>query len=261
LFLKSRAVFLIVWNRDTEFDPAGCYTEGELRFEHLPLAYWLEYVRSVSPGSQVVVMQNKCDTGRGDPPPADVADLPNVTFSAQTGHHRDVLLAYLRQAFDNELAKQTIRSYQDADEARPPAQRTHRTISHQHFLELCEREGDKVSSPKELLRFLHNTGVVYHQPELFEGRVILDQRWAIEAIYSIYHRQRSYRQLKRKLGRFRLSDLNDLVWQEDGFSADVQKRLRRKGRRIRGAGTASGAGRGRARDRSAAGDGGRPVGG
>jgi internalin A len=237
LFLKSRAVFLIVWDRDTELNPAGCYSEGDLRFEHLPLAYWLEYVRTASPGSPVIVVQTKCDDGQGHPPPADVASLPNVTFSAKTAQGRDILLAHLKQMFANELShhaahtigigrwnvKQTIRGYQDADEARPPAERTHRTITHAHFVELCQREGDKVSSPTELLRYLHNTGVVYYQPELFEGAIILDQRWAIEAIYCIYDRRRTYPVLRRKHGRFKLSDLNDLSWAEAGFSASEQK--------------------------------------
>ena len=46
LFLKSRAVFLIVWDRLTEQQPT--YREGDLEFEHLPLQYWLDYVRAVN---------------------------------------------------------------------------------------------------------------------------------------------------------------------------------------------------------------------
>ena len=63
LFLKSRAVFVIVWDQQTETNPQGCYQEGDFTFAHLPLAYWLEYVRQSSPGSHIIVVQSKCDDG------------------------------------------------------------------------------------------------------------------------------------------------------------------------------------------------------
>jgi internalin A len=53
---------------------------------------------------------------------------------------------------------------------------------------------------------------VYYQENLFHDQIILDQRWAIEAIYSIFHRESTYRQLKSKNGRFQRIDLHDLVW-------------------------------------------------
>ncbi len=69
LFLRSRAVFLLLWtpaleNRDE-------YTENGLTLRNQPLAYWLDYVRSLAgEDSPVIVVQSQCDRGvRPQPPP------------------------------------------------------------------------------------------------------------------------------------------------------------------------------------------------
>ena len=61
LFVKHRAVFLVVWDRATEGIPT--YEEDDLVFENFSLQYWLDYVRAASPGAPVVVVENKCDDG------------------------------------------------------------------------------------------------------------------------------------------------------------------------------------------------------
>jgi internalin A len=236
LFLTGRAVFLVVWNSDTDFDPTSYHVEGRLRFEHLSLAYWLEYVRIVSPGSPVIVVQSKCDDGKGHAPPADMAGMPHVTFSAKTGHNRDVLLAYVQGVIESELVcrpaytigigrwkvKLVIRGYQSADAFRQPAKRQHRTITLAHFLALCEHERETISSPMALLQYLHDTGVLYYHPRLFQGHIILDHRWVLDAIYCIY-RGRAHSLLCGKHGRFTLRDLNDLCWGEAGYTEAEQR--------------------------------------
>jgi internalin A len=117
--------------------------------------------------------------------------------------------------------KQTLLDYKEQDEARVPAERQYRTISYTHFQALCDAQGGHVSSARELLRYLHHTGIVYYQEHLFNQQIILDQRWAIEAIYTIFHREKSYPYLKRQGGRFRLSDLDTLFW-KDRFSQAEQ---------------------------------------
>lgn len=65
--------------------------------------------------------------------------------------------------------------------------------------------------------------MLYHDPALFHGDIILDQRWAIEAIYTLFHREKCYRQLSKRHGRFTLNDLNDLAWEDAGFTRDEQR--------------------------------------
>lgn len=63
LFLRSRALFLVVWDKETETQPS--YQEDGFTFGHEPLKYWLDYVEDVAPGAPVIVVENKCDDGRG----------------------------------------------------------------------------------------------------------------------------------------------------------------------------------------------------
>jgi internalin A len=234
LFLRSRAVFLIVWDRESDQQPG--YQEDEFFFAHFPRSYWLDYVREASPDSAVILVENKCDTGVGSGASLPTV-YPQLPFSAKTGYGRATLLGAIRDACEREFAalgartigigrwhvKQTLLEYRKQDEARAPADKRHRTISYQHFQELCDAQHGRVTSARELLRYLHNTGVVYHQEDLFHNQIILDQRWAIEAIYTIFHREKSYRQLTRRRGRFYPSDLHDWAWQEQNFTPDEQR--------------------------------------
>ena len=81
-------------------------------------------------------------------------------------------------------ALQTLR---DADAAVPPDQRQYRTITQEHFHRLCHNAGN-VSSPKQLLHFLNNSGIVFYRDGLFQDRIVLDQGWALDAIYAIFNR-------------------------------------------------------------------------
>jgi len=42
--------------------------------------------------------------------------------------------------------------------------------------------------PAAELQFLHNKGVVFHSPGLFHDRIILDQSWALDAVYAVFDR-------------------------------------------------------------------------
>lgn len=216
LFLRSKALFLIVWDCTTERQPG--YELDGIRYEHYPLAYWLKYVESIDPNARVIVVENKCDDARASPLPASTLKQPSFAVSAQEGHGREVLLAQIREFARQELAdtgrrrigrgrwnvKQRLLEYME--EGR-------RTISYTEFEALCQAQQGAVSSPEALLRYLHNTGVLFYDELLFEGRIILDQRWAIEAIYTVLDRGRCYRQLRRRQGRFTRQDLDDLAWE------------------------------------------------
>ena len=239
LFLKSRAVFLIVWDATTEKMPY--YKQGELRFDNHPLNYWCDYVRSVSPKSPVIVVQNKCDSRSDDSAViADIGAWPSVSFSAKKGRGKAPLLGHLREACEELLAtdqytigsgraevKKKIKALHAEDEkrARENKEKKYQLLSKEDFDDFCAEENRselRVSSTDELLSYFHHTGVLYYENNTFGNQIILDQRWAIDAIYTIYHRDSAYRQLCAKKGRFTRQDLNDLVWEEQGYSAQEQ---------------------------------------
>ena len=87
-------------------------------------------------------------------------------------------------------------------------------ISQAEFLALCEEAGD-VSSPPLLLDYLHNIGTVFYRQGLFGDDIILDQAWALDAVYAVFHREfKAFKTIERYGGRFRRSDLAEWVWQE-----------------------------------------------
>jgi internalin A len=80
LFLKSRAVFPLVWTRKSE---AGQFhTHRGFTFRNHPLAYWLAYVHTFGGArSPVLVIQSQCDRPEDecDPPlPADALAGPDA---------------------------------------------------------------------------------------------------------------------------------------------------------------------------------------
>jgi hypothetical protein len=48
---------------------------------------------------------------------------------------------------------------------------SYRTLSYAHFHRLCAAQQGQVTSAYELLRYLHNTGVVYYQEDLCSGQI------------------------------------------------------------------------------------------
>lgn len=108
--------------------------------------------------------------------------------------------------------RQRLRDMLAGDRERPPAEKRHRTLSREQFLALCAEVGN-VSDPDALLDFLHLTGVVYHRPGQFGGRIILDQTWALDAIYTVLHREKTLPHLLLD-GRFTRPHLAGLAWQE-----------------------------------------------
>ena len=78
-----------------------------------------------------------------------------------------------------------------------------------------------VSSPEYLLEYLHNTGVIFYRKGLFNDNIILDQGWALEAVYAVFHREKCYGQLRQLKGRFTRALLELLVWKK--YSASEQQ--------------------------------------
>ncbi|HME24943.1 MAG TPA: leucine-rich repeat domain-containing protein [Acetobacteraceae bacterium] len=241
LFLCTSAVFLLVWARETE--NASVHEYQGVTFQNQPLTYWLAYVRHLAGTvSPVLIVQTRCDRPQDEAlaPPVSEADMAgfghrvSLHYSALNDRKREVLDGALREAvgwlrehhgvaeigIGRMQVQRALQAMRDADAAVPPQQRQYRTITQEHFRRLCDEAGN-VSSPGELLRFLHNTGIVFYRQGLFEDRIVLDQGWALEAIYAVFSRDKCWRELKRLRGRFTRPLLELLVW--GGHSIEEQK--------------------------------------
>jgi internalin A len=243
LFLKSRALFVVVWTpaaeNNTEYEHRG------MRFRNQPLPYWLDYVRHAAGNvCPVVLVQNQCDTPQDEvlQPPADpellkaFPYLQQVHYSAKEDRKRDSLNEALREAIRHlrgqegittigkgrMRVRQQLQKWLDEDARRDRDRRQHRTLTQQQFQQLCAEVGD-VSSPDSLLEYLHNAGIVFYRRGLFRDEIVLDQSWALDAIYTVFNREQCYRQLELLGGRFTRSLLEALAWPLEKYSREEQE--------------------------------------
>ena len=236
LFLRTSAIFLAVWARETEDAETNTYDGIVFRNQRLP--YWLAYIRHLaSSDSPVLIVQTRCDRlqDRAMAPPLTDADTAAIglcvplPYSALNDLGRPGLdeglrnaIAFMRECQGTAAigigrmhVLRALQDMRDADAALKPGKRRYRVISQAHFRQLCDQAG-QVSDPIQLLRYLHNAGTVFYRDGLFGDRVVLDQGWALDAIYAVFNREKSYRELKRLRGRFTRPLLELLVWGEHG---------------------------------------------
>jgi internalin A len=241
LFMSTRAVFLIVWTTRSENDEG--YTHNNTTSHNFMLPYWLESIRhSGGKASPMVVVQNWCDEARDKTviPPAESRMLEafpywqTVHYSAKFNQGRGALDDALAQAiawlWENTgvarigkgrmNVKWELERLRDQDAELPPEQRKHRTLSKADFQSLCDKAGG-VSDSNLLLDYLHESGIVFYRKGLFGDQIVLDQAWALDAVYTVFHREKCYRHLVDSKGRFKRTLLDALVWGK--YSSEEQE--------------------------------------
>ena len=229
LFLHGQAVFLLLWT--PELERTSSYEENGVTLRHRPLSYWLDYIRNfASTEASVLIVQSQCDTRdkRVLYPPALADDFPFHRFievSARTGLNLGTLKEHIRESVRDRFERRPpppiglgrikvrdrLRQMLEEDQKRESAHRQHRLLERPEFERLCEDLGG-ISDKEAMLDFLYHNGVIFYRPGLFQNQIILDQNWALEAIYSIFHRDKCHKQLKKLQGRFSREDLELLIW-------------------------------------------------
>jgi internalin A len=234
LFVRTRAVFLILWAKDLENRRE--YELDGLRFRNYPLRYWVEYIRHLGErASAELIVQTRCDTP-GDEMrrfPVEPSLLEalgyckELHYSALNDRGRAALDEALRDAVGwlrdparmgtpmigagRMRVQRRLKAMREADQKiADAAQRCHRTLTQEDFVAICEKEGG-VSEPAQLLQYLNNCDVVFYRKGLFNDAIVLDHAWALDAIYAVFNRERCYRQLNRSHGRFTRPLLEALV--------------------------------------------------
>jgi internalin A len=230
LFVRSRSVFLLVWSEDTRPELTPHAMIDGVRFDNQPLAYWVEYVRHVGDGrSPVVIAQAKRDLDGERDPPIDRVLLDPLVFrrevhtSAAEPDGLDELQAALRRAVAELRRSQgqtEIPTSWDRLRRRIVGQRNsdgtwpdnYRSIALTTLATWGRDAGVKV--PEHALFYLHNAGVVFHRPGLFANQIILDQQWALDAVYAVFDRTRAVPVLRDNGGRFTRPLLEGLIWRD-----------------------------------------------
>lgn len=235
LFMRTRALFLLVWDQRTEHETHSLDEFGE-RYENFGLAYWLDYVKALS-GSPVLVVQNKVDAPSDKqlahgvdllplyPPPGGIIDFAHVSAQRDNDPGMAALAASIRAALAQieSIGYELPTSWVEVRDLLARMER--RYIDWDEYLALCEPHGLIDSQPLSLALFLHQAGALFYEPGQFGDRLILDQRWAIDAVYALLDRRgAAYRDL-RLAGRNGLSLelLRDRVWRH--FAPDEHQLL------------------------------------
>ncbi|NEW99350.1 leucine-rich repeat domain-containing protein [Rhodopseudomonas sp. BR0G17] len=243
LFMRSHSAFLLVWTPG--FEDTAEHAHGGLVFRNQPLVYWLDYIRKFGgDDSPVVITQARCDSWKEEKlrPPASDSILNRfvfppriVRYSSRTDYGRASLdeslkqvVSYLKEQSGTTVigagrakVKRQIEVLRDKDAKLPILERQNRTISHVVFENFCKEAG--IDNPDPLLAYLHNAGTLFYRKGLFHDHIIIDQNWALEAIYAVFHREKCFVKIRRLHGRFTRSDLADWIWNEAGYGEKEQQ--------------------------------------
>ena len=231
MFMKSRGIYLLAWT--PEHEDNDTHSVGGHTFRNHQLPYWLNQINAFAgKNAPLIVVQTQADTLRDRRVIPDYAQAAyggfsnalSIDHSAETGRGQgdlnDALLeAY--QSIEKPLIGKTRFAVKRALEDMI-AEGNRRTMTLDEFAALCDAHGG-VSSPDLFLKTLHNAGVVFYREGFFSGESILDQQWAITAIYSVLERGTStFAIIKGMQGKFQEALLGEMQWNRDGYSQEEQ---------------------------------------
>ncbi|MEJ8846300.1 COR domain-containing protein [Variovorax rhizosphaerae] len=235
IFMRTRALFLLVWDHKTEHE-RWSLDEFSERYENFGLPYWIDYVKALSGGSPVIVVQNKVDSAADKdlaygvdllpiyPPPRGIVDFEHVSARRDADSGMASLAARVREALagmpeiGRELPAQWVAVREQV------ARIDRRWLERSEFDALCADAGIPGHAHSVAL-FLHEVGDLFYEPGQFGDRLVLDQKWAIDAVYALLDRRgAAYRSLCAA-GRngLTLSILQNQVWRH--FAPDEHKLL------------------------------------
>lgn len=231
LFIHAPAIVMAVWEVDRENRHE--YEQDGLVFRNYPFAYWVDVAQLQGhPDSQILLVQSKCDDINQEKRVFPIADekltrpMKELRVSARErrgqGALEDALCEAITKLHERGLPKigaawlrvqRRIEALLSEDMALPAGQRRHQLIDRSTFESICAEEGG-IASTEALLGYLDANGTVFYRPDLFHKRIVLDQSWAFDAIYSVFDRKQVYLEVQRTGGRFRFADIGQWAWQK-----------------------------------------------
>lgn len=205
LFLSDDCLYLLLWAEETE---------EQLNETRHPVSYWLESIHDLGANSPVILVKNQIDRADHLPerPPDLTDDLPGVRqihqavkisafkylkMNALRGGIRDVI-SELKHKVCLTLPRSWLQVETALETLKEKSQQ--RTIPFAHFRQLCIKAG--VNDPIWFAGYLHKAGVFFYREGTFQNQIILNQNWAIEAVYKLFDPQEHRPKLERIGGKF-----------------------------------------------------------
>ncbi|MFN7307976.1 MAG: COR domain-containing protein, partial [Acetobacteraceae bacterium] len=198
-----------------------------MEFRNHPLRYWHAYARDAGhKGSPLIIAQSRLDQDGVLPPPLDqnqmasstcvqvsTADPPRI--NTLRGSLQDAVVALHQSRGAVEIGKPRILLQRRIEKLRQPdgsLPEEWRLMEKSTFADWYREEGG-IASAEYALAYLNDNGTVFYRAGLFQDRIVLDQNWAMAAIYALFDRKESYGRLQRRGGLFERADLAQ-VWRD-----------------------------------------------
>ncbi|MEL6195221.1 MAG: COR domain-containing protein, partial [Bacteroidota bacterium] len=247
LFMQQNAVYVLAWSKETE-EP---HTEHNIKLEdgstvtrhykNHSIRYWLEYAKHLGKGSPMNVVQTKVEK-EGEEDKRGLIELyvddfqPEMSFHAVESKEDSPFYNGYGNGEDGKLMHSLLKgvAYLKDDETiaeplfnireflRSEQEKGRETMPYEEYVGKAKEL--QVHRPKEMLEnWLFKTGVVYYRPGRFNNTIILDQGWAIKAIYTLFDRNKGTPfEIEANKGVFD-GALLQRVWQKDYPDQDTHE--------------------------------------
>jgi Leucine-rich repeat (LRR) protein/GTPase SAR1 family protein len=234
LFMQTQAVFLLAWDAATQAQPTQTETladDSEVSYKNYPLLYWLDYAYTLGKQSPVLVAQTKSERDGVQAPP-QLSDALKTHYQVQHCLALDAAVddknkngfKELNTALQTVLAQAIKRTCTDLPASwwrtqqaiETLQQQGQQTLDKEAFQALCQAHEVPQASYHTLQSYFHNSGVFFYHEGLFNDQIILNQQWAIDAVYTLFDRQGMFMR-HRNSGFFTGGDLS-LSWQDKSRS-------------------------------------------
>jgi len=251
LFMQNNTTYLLLWNEETEVEnDFSERKEGRKMRKWLNrrYKYWLRYIAYIGKKSPLLIIQTKdAKGGNKHPHKQDISDryedyFPYLEFLAidsiepqpkESGYKKMMnRLAEAIEELEREewLPKRWVTIRDTLLAKRPDANAATKNeflnledkfMSLADYRKLATAAGE--TEPDQLLtNWLVKTGVVFYKKGLFDDKIILNQEWAIKAIYTLFDRgdKGFYHEIKEEDGRFSGKELRT-YWED--YPQNVQE--------------------------------------
>ena len=236
LFLQQNAVYLLAWCRETEDHPTtihpiededGIVEDKEYINQKLP--YWLDYAYSLGKDSPMIAVQTHLEKDKRIEKP-EIEARYRKRFSFLHFHQVD---SKVENRYDSGYEQLETLIFQAVDRIKKGERipepyfvmrkwlraQTEAGIKTLDFVAYEQKALEwKIESPRELLEgWLFKSGVVYYRRGRFQDQIILNQDWAINAIYVLFDRRRRIPWEIAQQGGYFTGELVRKVWTKEKY--------------------------------------------
>jgi Leucine-rich repeat (LRR) protein len=227
-FMHTEAVFLLVWDAQTETIqeiPETLPGGRTIKYKNYPLEYWLSYIKVLSNNSPVIIVQTHRNRDKAkintltevQQKEYNVKAMLAIESSAATANGFEALKEHIQEIVVEQIQHTCTNLPASWVNVRNGIAQLHeeqqvRQLSLSKFEGMCHKQGLDTDSMQTLLRYFHNTGVFFYREGLFNDQIVIDQKWAIDAVYTLFDRKGYFARLHTN-GRFSGKDLKE-YWQQ-----------------------------------------------